>query len=171
MPFCFTIPLCLGIYRALYPYEFNLDISISISISISIYFYIYRYIYIRIRYGHGYGYRYILYNIFSFSGNTFEILPSKKIVIDKGDNVTVTCRYNGHCDASLYKKGYRRDPVNKQLKQSNITKITNELTWKKPNFQESYKGIYFCELSRCAQSANNDKKTGLEIEVKGKYYV
>ena len=111
-----------------------------------------------------------IYNIFSFSDNIFEILPSKKIVIDKGDNVTVTCRYNGHCDASLYKNGYRLNPVKKQLKQSNITKITKKLTWEKPNFQKSYKGIYFCERSRCAQSANNGRKS-LEIEVRGKYQI
>ena len=83
----------------------------------------------------------------------------------------VTCRYNGDCDASLYKKGDPLNPV-KQLKrskkkQSNIITSTNELTWKSQNFQMAYGGIYFCELTDCTQSANNGKKS-FEIQVKGK---
>ena len=82
----------------------------------------------------------------------------------------VTCRYNGDCDASLYKKGDRLNPVKQlkrsKMKQSNIIKSTKELTWKAQNFQKAYGGIYFCELTDCTQSANNGKKS-FEIQVKG----
>ena len=110
--------------------------------------------------------------LFSFVDNIFEILPSTKIVIDKEDDIMVTCRYNGDCDASLYKKGDSLNPV-KQLKrskkkQSNITKSTKELTWKFQKFQMAYGGIYVCELIDCNQSANNNKKS-FEIQVKGKF--
>ena len=83
----------------------------------------------------------------------------------------VTCSFNGDCDASLYKKGYRLNPVKElkrsKKKQSNITKSIKELTWKSKNFQKAYGGIYYCELTNCSQPANNGKKR-LEIEIRGK---
>ena len=111
--------------------------------------------------------------IFSFVDFSiiFKILPSTKIVIDRGDAIMVTCRYNGDCDASLYKEGYSQNPV-KQLKrskkkQSNNTKSTKEFVWKYPYFLLGYAGIYICELTDCTQSADGVKKS-FEIEVKGK---
>ena len=98
-------------------------------------------------------------------------MPSTKIVIDKGDDIMVTCRYNGDCDASLYKKGDRLNPVKQlkrsKMKQSNIIKSIKELTWKSQNFQKAYGGIYVCELTDCTESANNGKES-FEIQVKGK---
>ena len=83
----------------------------------------------------------------------------------------VTCRYNGDCDASLYKKGDRLNPVKQlkrsKMKQSNIIKSIKELTWKSQNFQKAYGGIYVCELTDCTESANNGKES-FEIQVKGK---
>ena len=83
----------------------------------------------------------------------------------------VTCRYNGDCDALLYKKGDRLNPI-KQLKRSkkkqcNIIKSTKELTWKYQNFLRLYGGIYICKKFDCTLSTDNGRKA-FEIEAKGK---
>ena len=102
-----------------------------------------------------------------FTDKIFEILPSKEIVVEKGGDVTVTCRYNEDCDASLHKK---EDPLNlvKKLTRLNISNNDiKELTWEYVNVQKAYGGVYFCELTNCTQYANNGKKS-FEILVRGK---
>ena len=105
--------------------------------------------------------------ILLFTEKIFEILPSKEIVVEKGGDVTVTCRYNGDCDASLYKKGDPLNPVKKLTRLKIRNNDVEELTWEYVNFQKAYGGVYFCELTNCAQYANNGK-TSFEIVVRGK---
>lgn len=96
-----------------------------------------------------------------------EISPSKKIIVDKEDIVTVTCRYNLHCGAILFDKGDADNP-RKELKRPIRNNTINELTWKSHPIQKANGGQYVCRLKTCSQSANDYKNICFEIDVKSK---